>query len=394
MKQAIIPSEEVIALAIVRSLGKKNIATTIISENKYGTALYSKYCNKRIISENSLDILSKFTENDIIMPISEEKNIELAKNKNKYNCNFAFPEYSILAFASDKNKVLKRAHELKIPYPDTIFVEDIDLNSYKLDKIIDQIRYPAVIKPLKGGGGKGITFVNSKDQLQQIYCESVKKFGPVLIQEKIPYKERYSVAILMNFEHNVRRHCVLKVIRCYPIGSGPAAFVMSVDRPDLVKLSERLLESIGYYGIAEIEFVIDERDNMPKLMEINPRFWRSLQGAISAGVDFPHLLYKLFQEGDIDKKNNYKIGIKTRNVIFKDFNRLFTILKGHYPMQYKKSSLFEFLKFYQDDAYFVFDIHDIKPFLPWFVGPILRRYQKITHRSTDFNTLIQKKDVI
>ena len=36
-----------------------------------------------------------------------------------------------------------------------------------------------------------------------------------------------------------------------------------------------------------VEFKHDERDGVPKLMEINGRFWGSLQLAIDAGVDFP-----------------------------------------------------------------------------------------------------------
>ena len=60
---------------------------------------------------------------------------------------------------------------------------------------------------------------------------------------------------------------------------------------------------MDFYGVAELDFVNDSRDNTPKLMEINPRFWGSLQGAISEGVDFPFLLHKLFEDGNIDKKN-------------------------------------------------------------------------------------------
>ena len=41
-----------------------------------------------------------------------------------------------------------------------------------------------------------------------------------------------------------------------------------------------------------IEFRIDSRDGVPKIMEVNPRFWGSLQLSILSGVDFPYLLYK------------------------------------------------------------------------------------------------------
>lgn len=39
-----------------------------------------------------------------------------------------------------------------------------------------------------------------------------------------------------------------------------------------------------------IEFKVDQRDGVAKLMDIWPRFWGSLQLAIDAGVDFPAIL--------------------------------------------------------------------------------------------------------
>ena len=61
-------------------------------------------------------------------------------------------------------------------------------------------------------------------------------------------------------------------------------------------------------------------------MEINPRLWGSLQGAINAGVDFPFLLYKLYKDGDVDKNLNYRKGVRTRNVIGNDHQHLAAIL--------------------------------------------------------------------
>ena len=81
------------------------------------------------------------------------------------------------------------------------------------------------------------------------------------------------------------------------------------------------------------------------------------------------------------KKTEYKIGIKTRNVILSDYQRLYSIIHGNYPLTLKKLSVIEFLKFYDDDAYFIFDRADIKPFLSLFVSPILRRRDKLLNRK-------------
>ena len=60
-----------------------------------------------------------------------------------------------------------------------------------------------------------------------------------------------------------------------------------------------------------VEFKQDERDGLPKLMEINGRFWGSLQLAIDAGVDFPALL---LQPPDALPSTPlpYRVGVRNR----------------------------------------------------------------------------------
>jgi len=379
MNQAVIPNgEHFVSLAVTRSLGKRNINTSVISRNKYAMSFFSKYCHEKVLFDTSKDCYSKFSKNDIIMPTNEDVIIELANNQNNYQYTPAFPEYSVLELAFDKKKIIDRAIELDIPCPETIFIE----NDEDFEKKSNQLKLPLVIKPIRGRGGVGITFVDYSNLLKEIYGESQKNYGPLIIQEKIPYQERYSVAILMNSDQVMKRCCVLRAIRFHPIHNGPASFVETVDKPHLVEMGKTLLQSIGYSGIAEIEFVIDSRNNEPKLMEINPRFWGSLQGAISAGVDFPYLLFQMIKEGDIEKNLDYKRGIKTRNVIPYEYQRLRDIILGHYSNKFKLASFLEFLKFYKDDAYFIFDVHDMKPFFSVFIDTLYRRLEKSKKIST------------
>ena len=118
-------------------------------------------------------------------------------------------------------------------------------------------------------------------------------------------------------------------------------------------------------------------------MEINPRFWGSLQGAVSAGVDFPCQLYTLFKEGDLEKNDGYKLGVRTRNVFYNDYRRLRAIVTGEYTKDYKIFSCIEFLQFYRDDAYFIFDRTDMKPFLTLVADFLARRVKKIVNRKKE-----------
>jgi hypothetical protein len=55
--------------------------------------------------------------------------------------------------------------------------------------------------------------------------------------------------------------------------------------PQLLEHAERILEALKWHGVAMVEFKRDTRDGVPKLLEINGRFWGSLQLAVDSGVD-------------------------------------------------------------------------------------------------------------
>jgi predicted ATP-grasp superfamily ATP-dependent carboligase len=78
------------------------------------------------------------------------------------------------------------------------------------------------------------------------------------------------------------------------------------------KIAFKLLTQMQWTGVAMVEFRIDARDDIPKLMEVNPRFWGSLQLSILGGVDFPYLLYCMLMEKNMEPLTDYKEGIQCR----------------------------------------------------------------------------------
>ena len=81
--------------------------------------------------------------------------------------------------------------------------------------------------------------------------------------------------------------------RQHPSDFGRAStFVETVDVPELRELAGRLLASMDYYGLVEVEFKRDARDGRPKLLDVNARTWGYHTLGRAAGVDFPHLLLR------------------------------------------------------------------------------------------------------
>ena len=64
-----------------------------------------------------------------------------------------------------------------------------------------------------------------------------------------------------------------------------------------------------------VEWKVDPHDGRPRLLEINPRFWGSLELASRAGIDFP-LLYGLAASGKrLPEASRYRVGARCRWIV-------------------------------------------------------------------------------
>jgi predicted ATP-grasp superfamily ATP-dependent carboligase len=71
-----------------------------------------------------------------------------------------------------------------------------------------------------------------------------------------------------------------------------STFVELVEIDEVRSLSLKLLDALGYYGLSEVEFKYDARDETFKLLEINPRTWKWHSIALLSGLNLPYLLYR------------------------------------------------------------------------------------------------------
>jgi hypothetical protein len=96
----------------------------------------------------------------------------------------------------------------------------------------------------------------------------------------------------------------------HPRSGGFGIENMTTDQPELRELAIELLKAMHWHGPAQVEFKIDSRDGVAKLMEVNGRFWGTLDLSIQAGVNFPLLACRMAVDGDIDPAFEYLVGLR------------------------------------------------------------------------------------
>src|SRR5689334_3053775 len=144
------------------------------------------------------------------------------------------------------------------------------------------LRFPLVLKPTVRTEENAFTLAKAwraddGASLLARFDEAAALVGAdaIVVQELIPGggEAQYSYAAVCDRGKPVAE-LVARRRRQYPVEFGcTSTFVETVDCPQVEGAGRRLLASLDYTGIAEVEFKHDARDGRYKLLDVNTRIW-------------------------------------------------------------------------------------------------------------------------
>jgi predicted ATP-grasp superfamily ATP-dependent carboligase len=149
-------------------------------------------------------------------------------------------------------------------------------------------------------GARGITRVNSFEELKAHFPSVSNKFGACTLQELIDNKEYYyNVMLYRNKKGKILGSAIIKILRMYPIGAGSSSCCISVENEELVRICTDCLDKLNWVGMADFD-VLQRLDNGEfKIIEINPRVPASLRSAAISGVNFPEIIVNDVMGNDV-----------------------------------------------------------------------------------------------
>jgi predicted ATP-grasp superfamily ATP-dependent carboligase len=364
------------ALGLVRSLHEKEVPIILI-DHELGICRFSKYIKRRVKNYSLLSEQDNFAsflietakkedlKDWVLFPNNDElvKLISLNREKLKEWYRVPVPDWDIVKRFYYKQNAYRNAEILSIPTPKIYNNE----NSEKL--IGTDFDFPIVLKPAFKEKYYPITKkkalrINSKSELINEYKKmaSIIDCSDIIIQELVEGgpKNLYSYATFFDGDKCVAGMSARR-LRQHPMDFGHATtYAESVDIPELKVIAEKLLKGIGYFGIAEVEFMRDEKKGVFKFIEINGRVWGWHTLAKAAGINLPYLLYQHMTQQKV---------MVTLPIEGKKWMRLITDLPTVFKeLIFKRMTLKEYLKTLTGKKEFaVFSSKDPLPFLMEFV---------------------------
>lgn len=367
------------ALAAVRALGRRGIDVIVGESSAASLAGHSKYCCGTVVYGSAYDDPERFLRSlaelvrahdiGVLLPMTDVTASAIVRRKSQFaDVQVPLPPPESFDALTNKSLLTDVAAELGVPTPLSVCIHDAD----EVPAALQRLAPPFVIKPVHSKiwcGGRwiatGVQYADSNQELRDIIARTPwLECTPVLIQEFVR-GEGQGVFALYDQGRPVAWFAHRRV-REKPPSGGVSVVCESVPvDPQLQEYARRLLSHVNWHGVAMVEFKVTPAGR-PYLIEVNGRFWGSLQLAVDAGVDFPSMLYDVAAGNRVASVADYRVGVRSRWLLG-DLDHLYLVLKNRersYGAANKLQTVARFLNFFERRTRFEINRwDDMKPFM-------------------------------
>jgi len=318
--------EQRATLAVVRSLGAAGHVVHVTASGTHSLAAASRFARAEHLVPDALaeperfgDVIREIVASngiDTIIPMTEPALLAILPQRERFDgVLIPFADADTFRGISDKQAVLAAASRAGIAVP----AQDVIVDARDVPSVdISSLRYPLVVKPARsvstGSDDRlklSVQHAASEQELRGILDAMDARAYPLLLQQRI-VGPGIGVFVLV-WDGKLVAQFAHRRIREKPPAGGISVYRESVAvDEELLRMSLALLAEFEWRGVAMVEYKVDESTGQPYLMEINGRFWGSLQLAIDSGVDFPILLMAAATGQEVEPVSRFRTGVRSR----------------------------------------------------------------------------------
>lgn len=284
-KRVLIANRGEIAVRIIRACKEMGIQSVAVYSDEDKDALHVRladlsynigpadaaqsYLNYGAIMQAAFD-----THADAIHPgygfLSEDA--DFAERVTKAGMTWIGPHYETIRQVGDKD--IARAAMLPSGIPMSRGCDPL-IDTEDAIKKADDVGYPVILKPVSGGGGKGMIVVNNKDELEKILHITDLQKVTYYFEHYIEHSRHIEVQIVADNYGTIlqlgERECSLQRRNQKLLEESPSVALTSDMRKRVGDLAIKAAKSVHYSNIGTVEFLLNLQDNEFYFMEINPR---------------------------------------------------------------------------------------------------------------------------
>lgn len=318
--------DERAALALTRALGADGWRVVVTAAGHRSLAGVSRHAARACRTPDPLQAPEAFAaavgglaaaeQAALVLPVTEAALLALADHVDALGAaRLPWPRASIIRRVLDKAAVLATAEGVGIAVPDQRECAGVP----EARAAVRAFGGRVALKPARSvGEAQGerrkvaVALADDVASADVALDAMAAQAWPLLVQRRLVgeglgvFVLRRNGRVLATFAH--RR------LREKPPSGGVSVISEAVPRDAALEAQAiALLEALEWDGVAMVEFKRDAaHGGRPTLMEINGRFWGSVQLAVDAGVNFPVLLARAAVGDDVAPVHDWRVGTRLR----------------------------------------------------------------------------------
>ncbi|WP_223600059.1 ATP-grasp domain-containing protein [Chryseobacterium sp. GVT01B] len=319
------------SIAIQRELYRDNMHEVFATDKE--AVFFTKrlgYCKDYIVGD--LEESVRQISPEFIIPVGSEA-VKICSEKYRELCLIPTKESLEIALNKDKMVILNSLRDVN--YPECRLFSNLEeLKLYSRDKncvVKSSNESLAKFDPLYVKLGSESEF----EKIEKYLSGGVK----LLMQEQVSGVGRGFFCIAK--EGKIISYYMHQRIREIPITGGSSTAAKSIFCEKMFNISKQIIEYLNWSGPLMIEYKYDETKQQYYLIELNPKFWGSLDLSYAVGLNFGKTLIEAYSnkvEEQIEKK--YEVGKK-----------FFWVLDGDLLVLLKTGKLHKIKEYFYKDSY-------------------------------------------
>lgn len=285
-KRVLIANRGEIAVRIIRACQELDIETVAVYSEADANALHVQLADQAIcvgpadamesyLNKDALLAAAKQSQADAIHPgygfLSEDA--DFAEQVTNAGITWIGPMPETIRLVGDKD--IARASIAPSGIPMAKGSEPLSSNEEAIE-IAKEVGYPVILKPVSGGGGKGMCVAHNEEDLRNILSMLVDITKTKYYFEHYIERSRHvEVQIVADnygeVLHLGERECSLQRRNQKLLEESPSIALTQDMRERVGQLAVKAAKSVHYSNIGTVEFLLDLSNNEFYFMEINPR---------------------------------------------------------------------------------------------------------------------------
>lgn len=314
------------SLSAVRCLGKSGERVLVQGEGRLTPSYYSAWVtgHRSIPSSEKLPTqfdaqmrawIAELPVRPVLLPM-EEASLRWAQGLPPGLVDALLPDQAAWQRAASKLETARLAQEVGVSTPEVYWCQSSTELLSAWERACEE-GGKWVLKPVMGKGSNGIIYPGANSKTSRSKIENLfRDHGAYLLQRRIPSTGR---GVGASFLYDQRGLCIAQFAHTrlheYPISGGPSTDRQAADVEDALPAltaGRKLLDRLQWKGVAMVEFKRNPETGELSLLEINPRFWGSLELAVRARVEFPVLYTRAARGEEFSELPSDRVGYKPR----------------------------------------------------------------------------------